>query len=399
MSIIELDRPWIETPFLLQGFTIGNRGDIKAIQEYCKYVYIDVNSMPVLGRKNHDKKPLTKPGYFNNLYNNPIEVTSTSVEKEMNNANAIHSNVSTLVKTCMDDIILGNAINAEELKKNITDTVESIVRNPDALMWLSRLNDKDNHASSHSVNCCILSVTFGRFLGLPTVELAKLALSALMHDIGKLQVPTEILNKPGSLSDKEMQQVRNHPTSSRNLLMSAGEYFLTAIDAAYTHHERMDGSGYPRGLTAVSISPFSRMLAIIDTYEAMTSEQVYREELSPFATLKYINSLKGTKFDEQLVKLFIKMIGVFPIGSIVELSTGEIGIVITSNRDDNLRPKILIMLDQNKLATERSFLNLARNNVDALGRAVKITRTLRKGDYGINQKQLITEGIEFTVLN
>lgn len=402
MAIVELDRPWIETPFLLQGFTIGNQSDVRALQEHCRYVYIDADSMPVQARSNtKEKTDTSKPGFFNNLYKKPqdLAVTTSSVEKELSSANSIKNKASSLVITCMDDILLGNAINEQELKENIADTVESVVRNPDAMMWLTRLKDKDSHASLHSVNCSILCVTFGRFIGLPKEELAKLAVCALMHDIGKLQVPTEILNKPGKLTDKEFKQICFHPTSSRNLLMSAGNYFLPAVDVAYTHHERLDGSGYPRGLSGVSISPFSRILAIIDTYEAMTNEQVYREELTPFETLKYLNANKNTRFDEQLVKLFIKMIGVFPIGSLVELTTGQIGIVITSNRDDNLRPKVLIMLDQNKVAISRQIINLARSSVDPLGRPIKIARTLKKGDYGIDRDKLIAEGVEFTVLN
>ncbi|MCP3673039.1 MAG: HD-GYP domain-containing protein [Gammaproteobacteria bacterium] len=400
MSVIELDRPWIETPFLLQGFTIGNRSDIKAIQEYCQFVFIDTDSMPVPAKSNiKRKKHVDKPGFFNNLYKKRAEVVSTSVEKEISTAHTIHQKTSTLVKNSMNDILLGNAVNEQAIKESIIDTVESVVRNPDAMMWLSRLSNKDDRSSQHSVNCCILGVTFGRFIGLPKEELEKLAISALMHDIGKLQIPTEILNKPGSLTADEMKIVRQHPTYSRNLIMSAGKYFSPAVDVSYSHHERMDGTGYPRKLTDSQISPFARILAIIDTYEAMTSEQVYREELSPFETLKHLNAKKNSQFDEQLVKLFIRLIGVFPVGSIVELTTGQIGIVITSNREDNLRPKILVMLDHNKIALERSILNLAENNVDALGRTVKIARTLRKGDYGIDQEQLRAEGIEFTVLN
>ncbi len=400
MSVIELDRPWIETPFLLQGFTIGNRGDINAIQEYCQSVYIDADSMPVRAKVNQKNDVnIDKPGLFNNLYKRHTEASSTTVEKEISTAHNVHKQTSSLVRSCMDDIVLGNAINEEELKSNVTETVESIVRNPDAMMWLSRLNDKDSVTSQHSINCSILSVAFGRFIGLPKDELVKLAVCALMHDVGKLQVPTEILNNPGSLSEQEKKLMQMHPLNSRNLLMSAGKFFSPAVDVSYTHHERLDGSGYPRGLIATQISPFSRIIAIIDSYDAMITRQVFRDEFTPFETLKYLNSNKVTKFDDQLVKLFIKMIGVFPIGSIVELTSGQIGIVITSNREDNLRPKILLMLDQQKMAMERTIINLARSNVDKLGRPLKIAKTLRKGDYGIDQQKLIAEGIEFTVLN
>jgi len=400
MSVVELDRPWIETPFLLQGFKIGTRSDITVIQEYCEFVFIDSDFKPETAKSNRQKKPdVEKPGFFNNIYKKSPEVITTSVEKELPRARVVHQKASTLVKNCMEDVILGNAINEEALKENVSKTVESIVRNPDAMMWLTRLSNKDDHASKHSINTCILGVTFGRFIGVPVEELEKLSIAALMHDIGKLQIPTEILNNPGTLNDAEMKIIRKHPIYSRNLLMSAGKYFSNAIDVAYSHHERMDGSGYPRGLVAHQISPFARILAIIDTYDAMTSEQVYRAELSPFESLKFLNVNKGVKFDEQLTKWFIKLIGVFPVGSVVELTNKQIGIVITSNRGDNLRPKVLIMLDHNKLPIERSIINLARNSVDALGRPIKIGRTLRKGDYGINQQELVAEGIEFTVLN
>ena len=399
MAVVELDRPWIDTPFLLQGFTISTQSDIRALQEHCEYVYIDP-SISKIDKKPNKKPDKNKPGYFNKLFMARDEpVVTTPVEKEVKQAAVIHNKANSMVKHCMDDIVLGNAINEEKVKENVGETVESIVRNPDAMMWLTRLQNKDDVASQHSVNSCILSVAFGRYIGLPNIELEKLAIGALMHDIGKLQVPTEILNKPGPLSEEEVKLVKNHPAASRNLLMSAGSYFAPAVDIAFSHHERIDGSGYPRGLAGHSLTPFSRMVAIIDVYDVMTTEQVYREELPPFEALKYLNLNKGKLFDQQLVALFIKMIGVFPVGSIVELTNGQIGIVITSNRDDNLRPKVLLMLDNNKMPMKREVINLARNAVDFLGRPVKIAKTLRKGDYGIDQQQLINEGIQFTVLN
>lgn len=399
MTVIELDRPWIETPFLLQGFSISNQRDIKAIQEYCDFVYIDATSSPAIKLAKSNKKDIQKDGYFNNLYKKRVPVPTTSVEKEISTAFSISRETHSLVRSCMDDIVLGNALNEEVLKQNVTQTVESIIRNPDAMLWLTRLREKQETASMHSVNCCILSVAFGRYLGLPKIELEKLAISALMHDIGQLQIPTELLNKPDTLSSQELKQFRMHPIHSKKLLMSAGPFLSQAVDVAYTHHERLDGSGYPRQLTTEQISPFSKMMAIIDTYDSMTTEQEYRQELSPFEALKYLSTQKGRKYDENLVTSFIKMIGVFPVGSLVELTTGEICIVITSNREDNLRPKVLIVLDENKQPQEYEISNLASDPVDALGRPVKILKTLRKGDYGIDQDKFVAAGIEFTVLN
>jgi len=399
MAVVELDRPWIDTPFLLQGFTISNKSDIRALKEHCNYVYIEPDTNTVTKKPNR-KQDVNKPGFFNKLWMGKQEaVVTTPVEKEIKSATVVKSKASTMVKKCMDDIVLGNAINEEQIKENVNETVESIVRNPDAMMWLTRLQSKDDISSQHSINCCILAVAFGRYIGLPNSELEKLAIGALMHDVGKLQIPTEILNKPDALSSEEKKIMHQHPGASRNLLISAGDFFANAVDIAYSHHERIDGSGYPRGLKGHSLTPFARMVSIIDVYDAMTTEQVYREDLAPFEALKYLNQNKGTLFDNQLVALFIKMIGVFPVGSIVELSNGEIGIVITSNRDDNLRPKVLLMLDANKMPMERRVINLARKAVDFLGRPIKIAKTLRKGDYGIDHQQLMKQGVEFTVLN
>jgi len=402
MAVVELDRPWIETPFLLQGFTIGNRADITALQNYSEYVYIDPSSSTIPAKANtsaEKKKAAPKETFVKRLFSGKSNAVTAPVEQEVKRATVIRENTSNLVKSCMDDLVVGNAINEEKLKENITETVDSIVRNPDAMMWLTRLQKKDSHTSQHSVNSCILAVTFGRYIGLPKEELENIAIGALMHDIGKLQIPTEILNKPGKLTPEERRVVHKHPLMSRNLLMAAGRYLAPAVDIAYTHHERIDGSGYPRGLRGTSLTPFSRMIAIIDVYDTMTSEQVYRAELAPFECLKHLNQNKGKLFDQQLVSLFIKMIGVFPVGSLVELTNGEIGIVITSNRDDNLRPKVLVMLDSNKMPIERKIVNLARKAVDSLGRPIKIAKTLRKGDYGIDQQKLLEEGVEFTVLN
>lgn len=409
MHVVELDRPWLETPFLFQGFTLENTADIKAVQQYCQYVYVELTrdqlrSTVAPTGKTSEAPPRKaaaedeKRGFFGMFKKRSATLeVQVPVEKEVPKAVEVHEKTSKLVRTMMDDIRFGSLVNTAALKEQVNECVESIIRNPDAMLWLTQLKEKDENSATHALNACILSVVFGRFLGLPKDELDKLGLCGLLHDVGKTQVPTAILRKPGALTADEMAEMKKHTIHGRNILMATSDMYYGAVDAAYTHHERMDGSGYPRGLMGSQISPYARMLAIIDAYDDLTSPQVYRGELTAFEALKTINKDKGTKFDEQLVKHFVAMIGVFPVGSIVELSNGEVGIVISTNRKHLTLPRVLILLDSQKFPAKERIIDLA----DAVGETppqpLKISRILRNGDYGIDAQALQKRGLQLKV--
>lgn len=412
MHVVELDRPWLETPFLFQGFTLENQADIKAVQQYCHFVYVEIERerlrstvAPTTTAASHPgpkgESGKAPSGRFFGMFKKrsaTLEVL-VPIEQELPKAIEAHEKTSRLVRTLMDDLRFGSLINSTALKEQVNECVESIIRNPDAMLWLTQLKEKDEHSASHALNVCILAVVFGRYLGLPQDELEKLGLCGLLHDVGKTQVPTALLRKAGPLSADEMQEMKKHTIHGRNILMATSDMYYGAVDAAYTHHERMDGSGYPRGLIGSQISPYARMLAIIDAYDDLTSAQVYRKELTAFEALKTINQDKGTKFDEPLVKHFVAMIGVFPVGSIVELSTGHVGIVITSNRKHLTLPRILLLLDSGKFPLKEHILDLAEVHAGAAGsEAPKIVRILRNGDYGIDAQALQQRGLQLRVI-
>lgn len=236
----------------------------------------------------------------------------------------------------------------------------------------------------HAMNCCILAIVFGRHLGLPKEELKKLGLCALLHDIGMLKVPEEILQKPEPLTDAEIAHINQHTFYGRDLLMTIKDLYFGAVDVASTHHEWINGQGYPRGLDATQISPFTRIISIVDIYDDILTEHPYRKARTPFEALKAVHEARATQLDEGLTKHFIDMIGVFPVGSMVELSTGEVAIVVSTNRQHTMQPKIIKVLDYRKQACKETLINLAELDPNR----IKIVRILKDGDYGLNAETL-----------
>ncbi len=387
MCVVDLDRPWLETPFLFQGFIISGDSDIQTVQKYCRHVYIDTTRgarpEPRQSQTAASNREPERSRLFGLLTRRSPERVTTPVEKEIHQASAVHQKTSALVRNFMDDIRLGRALNVQAIEGSVSEMVDSILRNPDAMSWLTQLRRKDADQEQHSINVCILALTFGRHLGLPRDEMQKLGISALLHDIGKLQVPEDLLKKVAPLTDDEWQIMRKHTEYGRSLLMSARDLYFGAVDVAQTHHERIDGKGYPRGLSGAQISPFAKIVAIVDTYDDIVSPHPYREERTAFEAMKEINGGRGSQFDESLVKHFIEMVGVFPVGSIVELSSGEVGVVIANNNRHSMQPRIMLLLDTGKRECRERLLNLA-----AVHDAPRIVRILRRGDYGIDPLQL-----------
>ena len=398
MSVIDLDRPWLETPFLIQGFILSTEADIKAVQQYCRFVYIDPNraALPT-STKDRGQPQLDRNRSFGLFQRREPPPARKSVEAELVDARKVHARTSTLVRGFMDDIRFGRVLNVKAIEEGVADTVDSILNNPDAMQWLAQLRKKDSSHEQHCLNSCILTVAFGRQLGLPREELKKLGICALLHDVGKLQIPDSILNKVLPLSEPELATLRKHTDFGRVILMSARELYHGAIDVAHSHHEWVDGTGYPRKLNGGQISPFAKMIAIVDTYDDIIAEHSYRPERTAFEALKEINGGRGKQFDESLVKHFIDMIGVFPVGSIVELSTGEVGIVLAQSINRPMLPRVVLLLDSKKQPRKEQILNLALAAADTTA-TPRVIRVLRRGDYGLDPQQLQERGLMATTI-
>lgn len=389
MRVMELDRPWEDTPFLFQGFTIESDSELQLLRELCHYVTVDVFGTVDVKAKRRKTKHQTV-----------ITTTSKSapppkppVEKELGHARKTYKESSSLVRSMLDDVRLGLALDTPQAKEVVNTCVDSVLRNPDALLLLSTIKNKDDYTAQHSLNVAILSVCLGRHFELEHNQLVELGLCGLLHDVGKILTPDHILNKEGRLSTDEFEVMKRHTTHGRDILMSNDNTPLATLDVAHAHHEALDGSGYPRALNANSLSLWTRMVAITDTYDAITSNRVYQTGETSFQALRILHAQSGARFDSKLCVQFIRAIGIFPPGSVVELSDGRVGIVIQTHATLKLRPRILIMREPGIAQLEPYTVDLALQNTDSDGKLLNIVQVRRPEDEDIDLNALNKDGL------
>lgn len=391
MFVSRLDRDWLETPFLLQGFHIEQEDDIDIIAEYCKHVWIDDEK----SRAKLAKSPTPDQTAFKNgpldesLYQN-----SVPLEDEHRRMFGAFKKARSLTKTMLDDIRLGGVIHTDNAKETVNECVQSVIRHPDALLWMSKMRDENEYTAEHCLNVCILAIAFGRSLGMSEQDLQHLGLCGLLHDVGKVKVPTEVLDKPGPLTAKEMRIMMAHTVHGRNLLMSSPGVYTGAIDVAYSHHERMDGRGYPRQLPGRGMSRFSRIIAIVDAYDAMTADRCYQEAKTSTDAMKIIYKERGKHFDEFLALKFLQTVGLYPPGSIVELYNGEVGIVIEANQKYRHLPRVILLLDKQKNQRAREeVIDLSLIEKGDISKDFLIKQVWKDKSFGISLREYRDKGL------
>jgi HD-GYP domain-containing protein (c-di-GMP phosphodiesterase class II) len=234
------------------------------------------------------------------------------------------------------------------------------------------------------MNVCILAIALGRHINLSIKELNNVGLCGMMHDMGKMSVPLGILNKPGKLEPDELKIMQNHPELGWKLLMSSNDMYGGAIDVAYSHHERLDGTGYPRKLSAEKITPYTRIVAIVDMYDAITSDRIYQNGRTHLDAIDIMTKMCGTHLDPGLTYKFIECLGIYPPGCIVEMSNGEIAIVVEANQKKRLKPKIILLLDEDKKARPERMVDLSKIDLDASGQEYRIVKIVRADEYDID---------------
>jgi len=382
MHVSELDRAWLETTFLFQGFELKTAADIKEVQKQCDYVFIDVTKQKkssVSTNKAFSKTWLEK---------RKMPAKKSSFSHEFYQAESVFQQSSSLVKSFMEDVALGRSINLQLAKKAVSECVQSIIKSPDALMWLTQLKNRDEYTSQHSMNVCILAIALGRHIALSEANLEDLGLCGMMHDMGKMRIPLEILNKSGRFEPDELAVMQSHPAMGWKLLMTDPEMPGCAIDTAYGHHERADGKGYPRGLTLDRIHPYTRIVSIADTYDAITSDRVYQKGQTHLEAINIMTKSMGSQLDSGLVLKFIECVGIYPPGNFVEMTDGEVAIIIEVNQAKKLKPKITMLLDENKKRVGPRLVDLAKMDLDASGKSYGIKRMVRADEYDIDINQL-----------
>lgn len=399
MYVCRLDRPWTETPYPLQGFVIRSLGDLETLGQYCRSVWVDFEkslgpvARPMLEKLGYGtmmayRRPAPKPVQY--LPNVPLV-------EELPRAEAAWSNVRGLAHRIVEDIREGRRIRAEDLEEAIEPIVASVIRSADAFFWLDALRRRDAYAYSHSVNCCALAATFGRQLGFPRSLLTDLATGGMLMDLGKAMLPEDLLATPGPLSDGQRAEARRHVDYSLKLLDESGVRSPDVALMVRQHHERHDGSGYPDGLNGTKISLLGRMLGIVDTYDALCSERAHQPAMSRHDALQLLYKERDRLFQAELVEQFSQCLGVYPTGSLVELSTGEVAVVMAQNASRRLHPKVTVLTHPDK-SLDKAFpqLDLWAHRVPAPASAgpdaepvrVRIVRTLAPGSFGLDMSAL-----------
>jgi len=373
MFVSELDIPWDKSPFLIQGFDIKSHADIQTIQNVCNYVEIDTARQKAThGAISTDPKK--------------------SFLKAFEESATVYEKTSSLVKDMMDDIRFGNQLNGKAAKVAVSECVGQVLETPEAMLLLTQLKNQDEYTSQHSLNVCILSILLARHLKYPIEELNQIGLCGLLHDMGKMKIPLEILNKPGKLTTEEERIMRTHTTEGRDIIMSARDVYPGAVDVAYTHHEKLDGTGYPRGLGAFGISEYARIVAVVDAYDAITSDRVYQKGRLHLQAINILMMGRKNHFDDSFVLKFIDCIGIYPVGNAVEMKNGEVGIVTEVDKTNKTRPKVLMVMDSNKQRIKEFLVDLASDSVNSKGEPYRIHKVLRKNEYDFDVYDFNKEG-------
>ncbi len=489
MFVAELDRPWLDTPFLLQGFLIDSQIELDTLRRYCRYVYVDLElSSSALaaairaaeladGPPTSPAAPASTPLRFDTVLDEktparprpprPVRIRSdlkisrqtrerfrdliratavaptdslpdsawqrmlgwlrpgarsgtggsagkkrrhasatsaaealkgqlpegielrryvdrAPVEAELPRARAAFGQGERALETLVSDVRSGRVPDVQEVSGAVDGIVDSMVDNPDALMWVARLREESVQTYQHGVKVALYLVALGRHLGFPRRELASLGMIGMLADVGKTRLPHALLEKPGMLAPAEYNVVKEHVRLGLEALASSVQLAPPIVEGIAQHHERLDGSGYPKGLRGEEIGIYGRMAAIADSFAALITARAYANACAPQDALMSLYEWTGTSFHEPLVEQFVQAVGIFPVGSFVELSSGEVAAVLAHNRVRRLEPRVLVLTTTDKTPLPEPFeRDLLRRPKSAEASRIRIVRGLAAGAYGL----------------
>ena len=499
MFVAELDRPWLESPFLMQGFLIEDEPTLAQVKALCRFVYVDwqrstgefyraptreeiastvgdslAGSVRVIhrttpppsrdfvdvmrwlrtggavpaARASHasEAQAFYAPvepaaadtpavpddgadtvethgglrGLFGRLFGvrgeaeaprapgrtvpladeavdarpaagdgpSTVWVESLAVEDELVNAAPTYAVAQATVEQLIEDVQNNLHPDMERVRSGVEDMMHSVVRNPDALLWLARLKRTDQYAYDHALDVSVLLMVFAQAMGMEAGEMTLLGVAGLIQDVGKLKLPPRLLKKSGRITPLERQIFCAHVDYSLALLKESPEYDPELLSVISRHHERYDGSGYPDGLKGDEIGLYGQMAGVVDTYCAMTRERPWGEALSPQEALEEVNKLRSTWFSESVIDAFVQCVGLYPVGTLVELNSGEVGVVIGQNRVRRLKPRVLVLLAPDKSPNAHpAALDLLYEPASPDGSPYAIKRALPPGAHGIDPQE------------
>ncbi len=382
MYIAELDRPWTDTPFRFQGFVLSTEQQLEALQKHCKTVFVDLERSESPDAPRAAPLPLGRTLY-------PEKAT---VEQELGPARVAYTGSQLLMNAALSAVRIGRTLDAERVRAAIDSLTASVLRNPDAMLLFSQLREKGEYAVSHALDVSIYMTAFGRFLQLEPGQIEFLGYVGLLQDIGKVRLPKPLLEKRGRLNAEEFEQAKLHVNYSVEILRATPGIPRDLPRIAVLHHERQDGSGYPNHLRGSQIGMIGSIAGIIDTFDAMTVRRPHADPVAPSAAISNLYKWRGAFFDTQLVEQFIRFIGIFPVGSLVELNSGEIAVVMSQNPAKRLQPRVMVIRDSkgNPLRPQK-LLDLSRSPKATPEEPYRILRTLEHGHVPVTSDELFMQ--------
>lgn len=342
MYVHDLGVAWTDHPFLINRFKLKSEDQVAELMAAgLQAVYIDTDK----GDDVHDAPTAADvraevDARLRDVVTQTPGQAGVTVSEEIQNARILCQRAGAVVRDVMRDGRLGKAVQVENVAGMVDDITQSVVRNSGALLAMLRLKNKDDYTFMHCVSVGTLMVTFGRALGLKGEALRQAGIGGFVHDVGKTLVPESILNKTGTLTKGEFLLIKRHPAEGHGILVKSSNVGPTPLDITLHHHERMDGRGYPEKLPAHRISQLARMAAVVDVYDAITSDRPYHKGIAPTEALRKMLEWCNGHFDETLLRQFIRCIGIYPTGTLVRLDNGWLAVVMEQNNADLLRPAV-----------------------------------------------------------
>ena len=386
MYVNRLDRDWLETPFPIQGFFVSSAEDIEILHEYCQHVFVDVERRQAAP----ETRALRDPAKGVEVKRGRVRYSDTvPLNNEVQRAREASQNATSIATQIIEDVRAGRKLSAERVQDAVGPIVDSVLRNADAFFWISSLLKRDAYLYSHAVNCSAMAAALGRHMGFPTELLMSLATGGLMLDVGKAELPDHVLNAPNQMSREVSWSMKKHVQGSLRIMEESGISDANVHDMILWHHERHDGSGYPDGLRGSQIPLFARMAAVIDSFDAMTSERAYQSPTSRHDALQQLYRGHDVLYQRDVVEQFLQCMSIYPTGSLVELNTGQVGIVVAQNQARRLRPQVMLLLDGEKTPYARyPVIDLMAHNEAFPTAPLDIVTIPQPGAYGLDPTAL-----------